>query len=94
MLCAALDQDERGWVADGNYDGRGGLFAFEDLTHGICQLMQFFYAQFINHDEQLARLMGASRARASSVFKPRNFEETLADHHPTALPSESEKVDT
>jgi len=30
-----LDQDERGWVADGNYDGRSGLMAFEEATDVI-----------------------------------------------------------
>ena len=40
-LRAALDQDERGWVADGNYDSRGGLLAFEESTDVICQSMRF-----------------------------------------------------
>jgi len=39
-LRAALDQDERGWVADGNYDRRGGLMAFEESTDVICQLIR------------------------------------------------------
>lgn len=42
-LRAALDQDERGWVADGNYDGRGGLLAFEESTDVICQLILYLY---------------------------------------------------
>ncbi|KAF8967541.1 hypothetical protein BDZ97DRAFT_1903390 [Flammula alnicola] len=34
-LRAALDEDERGWVVDGNYDKRGGLVVLEESTDVI-----------------------------------------------------------
>ncbi|KAF8888152.1 hypothetical protein CPB84DRAFT_1816549 [Gymnopilus junonius] len=35
QLRAELDQDPRGWIADGNYDNRGGRIAFEESTDVI-----------------------------------------------------------
>ncbi|KAJ3515683.1 hypothetical protein NLJ89_g1602 [Agrocybe chaxingu] len=34
-LVAAMEQDERGWVADGEYTNRGGLLAYETSTDVI-----------------------------------------------------------
>jgi len=31
-LRAAMEEDPRGWVADGNYERRGGLMAYEEST--------------------------------------------------------------
>lgn len=41
-LRAELDQDPRGWVADGNYDHRGGTMAFEEATDVICKDLSVF----------------------------------------------------
>lgn len=38
-LRAALDGDDRGWVADGNYAGMGGDIAQEMATDVICQYL-------------------------------------------------------
>lgn len=42
-LRAELDQEpDKGWVADGNYDRRGGLVALEESTDVICWLFHPF----------------------------------------------------
>jgi len=67
-LRAALDQDERGWVADGNYDRRGGLMAFEEATDVICQLIIHLIYTHINIEYHRAR--SASPPLFSSYLFP------------------------
>ncbi|KIM38683.1 hypothetical protein M413DRAFT_447640 [Hebeloma cylindrosporum] len=58
-LRAALDQDERGWVADGNYDRHGGLLAFEESTDVIWldpPLLLYFPRIFLRTILRLLRL--------------------------------------
>ena len=35
----ALDQDERGWVADGNYLHKGGIVVEHEATDIICEFI-------------------------------------------------------